>query len=258
MPLLLFKRYNKFQILMKTLTIIPSRLSATRLPGKPLLKVKGLSIISTVFKIAQEANIGDVVVATEDQEIFDDVVKNGGRAILTSKNHKTGTDRIYEALEKLKMKNIDLIMNLQGDEPLIEIDDIINLNKKMITSHSKMGTLAAVINDIQDLKNKNIVKVICKKDLNKNLFSEAKTFLRQASIMNNIYHHIGIYCFSTETLEKFVKLERSKNEIENKLEQLRAIDNNIKVNVALAKSSPIGVDTEEDYVALKKIMEYKR
>ena len=257
MPLLLFKRYNKIQILMKTLTIIPSRLSATRLPGKPLLKVKGLSIISTVFKIAQEANIGEVVVATEDQEIFDDVVKNGGRAILTSSTHKTGTDRIYEAFEKLKMKNIDLIMNLQGDEPLIEIDDIINLNKKMITNHSKMGTLASVINTDKDLENENIVKVVCKKNLNKNLFSEAKTFLRHASKMNNIYHHIGIYCFSAETLKKFVELNRSKNEIENKLEQLRAIDNNIKVNVALAKSCPIGVDTEEDYVALKKLMEYK-
>ena len=100
---------------MKTLTIIPSRMSATRLPGKPLLKIKGLSIISHVFRRAQEANIGDVVVATEDQEIVDDVVKNGGRAILTSKAHKTGTDRIYEAFQKIEIQIVDLIMNLQGD-----------------------------------------------------------------------------------------------------------------------------------------------
>ena len=100
---------------MKTLTIIPSRLSATRLPGKPLLKINDLSIISHVFKRAQEANIGDVVVAAEDEEIVDDVIKNGGRAILTGRNHKTGTDRIYEALQKLEVKNVDLIMNLQGD-----------------------------------------------------------------------------------------------------------------------------------------------
>ena len=96
---------------MKTLTIIPSRLSAIRLPGKPLLKINDLSIISHVFKRAQEANIGEVIVATEDQEIADDVIKNGGRAILTSKNHKTGTDRIYEAFEKLKIRcrfNIEL------------------------------------------------------------------------------------------------------------------------------------------------------
>ena len=119
---------------MKTLTIIPSRLSATRLPGKPLLKINDTSIISHVFKRAEEANIGEVVVAAEDQEIVDDVVKNGGRAILTGRNHKTGTDRIYEALQKLEFKDVDLIMNLQGDEPAINIEDIVSLNKKMISN----------------------------------------------------------------------------------------------------------------------------
>ena len=242
---------------MKTLTIIPSRLSATRLPGKPLLKINDLSIISHVFKRAQEANIGDVVVAAEDEEIVDDVIKNGGRAILTGRNHKTGTDRIYEAFQKLEVKNVDLIMNLQGDEPSINIEDIKNLNKKMVSNQSKMGTLAAKIKNLNDLDNENIVKVITKENLDKNQFSEANDFLRKSSKVANIYHHIGIYCYSTETLKKFVELNQSKNEIENRLEQLRALDNNIKINVALANSSPIGVDTEEDYLALKKIMEYK-
>ena len=104
---------------MKTLILIPSRLAATRLPGKPLLKINGLSIISHVFKKAEEANIGEVVVATEDQEIAEDVKKNGGQAILTNNNHKTGTDRIFEALKKLNKVDIDLVMNLQGDEPLM-------------------------------------------------------------------------------------------------------------------------------------------
>ena len=232
-------------------------MSATRLPGKPLLRINDLSIISHVFRKAQEANIGEVYVATEDQEIVNDVVKNGGKAILTSKNHKTGTDRIYEALKKINIKDVDLIMNLQGDEPGIEIKDIINLNKKMINTQSKMGSLAAKINDIKNLENKNIVKVITKQNLNEDQFSEAETFLRNASNMSNIYHHIGIYCYTAETLEKFVKLNQSKNEIENRLEQLRALDNNININIALANSSPIGVDTKEDYLALKKIMEYK-
>ena len=242
---------------MKTLTIIPSRLSATRLPGKPLLKINDLSIISHVFKRAQEADIGEVFVATEDQEIVDDVTKNGGNAILTSKNHKTGSDRIYEALQKINIKGIDLIMNLQGDEPVISIEDIINLNKMMIKNQSEMGTLGAIIKDLKDLKNENIVKVITKKKLNEDQFSEAETFLRSASSVDNIYHHIGIYCYSAKTLERFIRLSQSQNEIRNKLEQLRALDNNIKINVAFAKSSPIGVDTEEDYIALKKIMEYK-
>ena len=242
---------------MKTLTIIPSRLSATRLPGKPLLKIRDMSIISHVFKRAQEANIGDVVVAAEDQEIVDDVVKNGGKAILTGKNHKTGTDRIYEALQKLEVKDVDLIMNLQGDEPAINIEDIISLNKKMVSNQSQMGTLASKMKDLKDLDNENIVKVITNKNLNDDEFSKARNFLRRSSEIANTYHHIGIYCYSTETLKKFVELNQSKDEIENRLEQLRALDNNIDINVALASSSPIGVDTEEDYLALKKIMEYK-
>ena len=242
---------------MKTLTIIPSRLSATRLPGKPLLKINNLSIISHVFRRAQEANIGDVVVAAEDQQIVDEVIKDGGRAILTGKNHKTGTDRIYEAFTKLELKDVDLIMNLQGDEPAINIEDIISLNKKMVSNQSKMGTLAAKMKDFKDLDNENIVKVITNKNLNNEEFSEAKNFLRRSIEIANIYHHIGIYCYSTETLKKFVRLNQSKNEIENRLEQLRALDNNIDINVTLATSSPIGVDTEEEYLALKKIMEYK-
>ena len=148
-------------------------------------------------------------------------------------------------------------MNLQGDEPSINIEDIKNLKKKMVSNQSKMGTLAAKIKNLNDLDNENIVKVVTKENLDKNQFSEANDFLRKSSKLANIYHHIGIYCYSTETLKKFVELNQSKNEIENRLEQLRALDNNIEINVAFSNSSPIGVDTEEDYLALKKIMEYK-
>ncbi len=243
---------------MKTLTIIPSRLSATRLPRKPLLKINNLSIISHVYRRAQEANIGEVIVATEDQEIIDDVNENGGRAILTNRNHKTGTDRIYEALQKLKVKDVDLIMNLQGDEPAINVEDIINLNTKMVSNQSKMGTLAAKMKDLKDLENENIVKVVTERTLDNNEFSEAKSFLRSSSEIENIYHHIGIYCYSTETLKKFVELNQSKNEIKNRLEQLRALDNNIDIKVALANFTPIGIDTKEDFIALKKIMEYNK
>ena len=242
---------------MKTIIIIPSRLSASRLPGKPLLKINDLSIISHVSKRAEEADIGEVIVATEDQEIVEDVTKNGFRAILTSKNHKTGTDRIYEALQISNLKNVDLIMNLQGDEPAINIEDIIILNKKMINHKSNLGTLAAKIKNNKDLNNENIVKVTTYENLEIDNFSKAKFFSRKSKELKNTYHHIGIYCYSIKTLEKFVKLNQSQNEIKNRLEQLRALDNNININVSLAKSSPIGVDTEEDYLALKKIMEYK-
>ena len=243
---------------MKTLVIIPSRLAATRLPGKPLLKINGLSIISHVFKKAEEANIGEVIVATENQEIMDDVKQNGGQAILTKKHHKTGTDRIHEALQELNKTNIDLIMNLQGDEPLMDVADIKNLNNKMINYQSEIGTLASKISDMKLYEDPNVVKVITKENLNNVNFPEAKNFIRSISQKNqNTYHHLGIYCYQIETLKKFVAFNQSPNETKNNLEQLRALDNSIKINVALANSSSIGVDTEEDFVAIKKIMEYK-
>jgi len=242
----------------KTLILIPSRMGASRLPGKPLLKINNLSIISHVFKKAEEANIGEVLVATEDQEIMDDVTKNGGQAILTKNHHKTGTDRIYEALQKLEYKNIDLIMNLQGDEPLINIDDIKKLNNQMIKNQSQIGTLASEIKDKAIYQNENVVKVNTKGQLNDLNFLEAINFTRKILKQDkNVYHHLGIYCYRKEALKDFVLYNQSTNEIKNSLEQLRALDNNIRINVALAKSSPIGVDTEEEFLAIKKIMEYK-
>ncbi|WP_440924486.1 3-deoxy-manno-octulosonate cytidylyltransferase [Candidatus Pelagibacter sp.] len=243
---------------MKTLVIIPSRLSASRLPGKPLLKINGLSIISHVYKKAQEANIGEVFVAAEDPEIIEDVEKNGGEAILTNNNHKTGTDRIYEAFVKLGRTDIDLIMNLQGDEPLMNIEDIQNLNKHMIRTKRDLGTLAAKISNKKVFENHDIVKVITEESLDYTKFPRAINFMRKLDKENNqTYHHLGIYCYNVEILKRFISLKQSQNEIENRLEQLRALDNNINVNVALAKSSPIGVDTKEDFMAIKKIMEYK-
>jgi|TARA_B100001540_G_C15809767_1_gene643898 3-deoxy-manno-octulosonate cytidylyltransferase (CMP-KDO synthetase) len=243
---------------MKTLVIIPSRLSATRLPGKPLLKIEGLSIISRVFKRAEKANIGEVIVATEDNEIIEDVKKNGGNAILTSKQPKTGTDRIYEAFKKLNRNDVDFIMNIQGDEPEIDITDIKKLHSNMKESkEGRIGTLATKIFDNQMYKNQNVVKVKIKESFDQNPFPLADNFFRKIEKKENIFHHIGIYCYKVETLKKFVSYNQSKNELINRLEQLRAIDNNININVAKGNSSPIGIDTKEDYLALKKILEYK-
>ena len=243
---------------MKTLIIIPSRLAATRLPGKPLLKINGLSVISHVFKRAEKAKIGDVLVATENQEIVDDVKKNGGQAVLTSNKHNTGTDRIYEALKKTKISNIDLVMNLQGDEPLIDVDDIRNLNQLMINTNSKIGTLASKILDTKLYENQSVVKVKTKEELSHKNFPEAIFFKRKTLKKDlNIYHHVGIYCYEIRTLKDFVSYKQSVDEAKYKLEQLRALENKIKINVALAKSHSIGIDTKEDFVAIKKIMEYK-
>ena len=198
---------------MKTLIIIPSRLSATRLPGKPLIKINGLSIISHVFKKAVDAKIGEVFVAAEDQEIVDDVKKNGGQAILTSNKHQSGTDRVYEAFKKLNKPNIEMIINLQGDEPLMNLQDIRNLHNKMINTNSMIGTLASKISDKNLYVDENVVKVIAEKKLENFSFPKALDFFRKSSeIYENIYHHLGIYCFQKETLEKFISLDQTNNE----------------------------------------------
>ena len=178
---------------------------------------------------------------------------------MTSNTHKTGTDRIFEAYEKLNIKDIDFILNLQGDEPNINKNDIINLNNFMINSNSGIGTLAAEIKNDKMLIDQNVVKVITETKLEKNNFPTALNFTRDGFSRNdqNIYHHIGIYSYKTSTLKKFVSLDQTFKEKKNRLEQLRALDNDLKINVALANFSPIGVDTKEDYLAIKKIMEYK-
>jgi 3-deoxy-manno-octulosonate cytidylyltransferase (CMP-KDO synthetase) len=243
----------------KTLILIPSRMSATRLPGKPLLKINNLSIISHVMKRAKNTEIGRVVVCTEDQSILEDVEKNGGEAVLTGSHHKSGTDRIFEGYQKLDIKNVDYVLNLQGDEPSINENDIINLNNMMIKKNSNIGTLGAEIKDRKIYSDKNIVKVITEKKLSSKSSSIALSFKRKYDFneKENIYQHIGIYAYNIKTLQKFVKLSQTQSEIDNKLEQLRALDNKLKINVILAKSSPIGVDTKEDYLALKKNLEYK-
>ena len=241
-----------------TIILIPSRLSAQRLPGKPLLEVNGIPIISHVVKKAQETQIGDVFVATEDEEIANEVKKYNGNSILTSKNPKTGTDRIWEAFKKLNLKNIEYIINLQGDEPLINIDDIKNLDTLSKKNDCKINTLASDIDNIKHLTNQNVVKVQTKQKLEKKQISVAQKFSRIIdNNEQNIYHHIGIYEYKVSTLKTITSLNQSKNEKKYNLEQLRAIDNNIEINVSYASSKVIGVDTEEDFIELKKIMEYK-
>ena len=243
----------------KTIILIPSRMAAQRLPGKPLLKINNLPIISHVVDRAKDSGVGEVVVCAEDKEIVSVVEKNGGKAILTGSHHKNGTERIYEGIQKLKKKGIDFVLSLQGDEPTVQPKDIVRLNNLMIENNAEIGTLAAEIKNESMMKNRNVVKVITKEKLNNYNFVKASNFLRiyESKENLNIYHHIGIYCYKFSILEKFVALDRTENEIKNSLEQLRALDNNININVALASTSPIGIDTNEDYLELKKIMEYK-
>ena len=249
---------QNFEIMSKTIIIIPSRLSATRLPKKPLLKINNFSIIQHVYKRAKESAIGKVYVATGDKEIVEDIKKINGKYILTKKKHKTGTDRIYEAYTKIKKKlNCKYIINLQGDEPFIDPKDIINLNKSALKKKSDICTIATKINKNQFL-NKSVVKVITEDSIIKKI-SKAKNFLRNCKTFTqkNIYGHIGIYQYKASTLKQFINLRQSSKEIKYRLEQLRAIDNGISIDVVYTKNKSLGIDTIKDYVEIKKIMEYK-
>ena len=238
--------------------LIPSRLAATRLPKKPLLKINNISIINHVYKIANSSIVGQSYVATGDKEIFDEVTKYGGKCILTQSDHKTGTDRIFEAFQKLENDNIEYVINLQGDEPMLDIQDVNNLLEKTIEKKSKVSTLDCEIKNEEILSKKNIVKVTTNEKLIEGKLSTATSFVREVSkTKQNIYHHIGIYIYNVTYLKKFVQFDQSQNEKLQNLEQLRLIDNKIRIDVGLAKTKPVGVDTHEDYLELKKIMEYK-
>ena len=235
-----------------TAIIIPSRLEAERFQNKPLEKINNLPMIVHVIKRAKESKVGEVFVATPDNKIFDIVKENGGHPIMTKNDHLSGSDRIYEAYLNNLTDNVDLIINLQGDMPNIKPSSISKLEKLMREKKSEIGTLASVLTSKDEIKDPNIVKVIVDEDLNDNSFIYAKDFFRIKKDLRNekIYHHIGIYAFTNVALTKYVKLSRSKLEIERKLEQMRAIENNIKIMVGLSDSSPLSVDTKED---LKKV-----
>lgn len=243
----------------KSVIIIPSRLEAKRLPNKPLLKINGLPMIIHVMARGRESGIGEVIVATPDKEIVNLVEKNSGKAILTNKKHTTGTDRVHEALQKLSDNKINYVINLQGDMPNLDPNDIKNLDYLMKKNKSKIGTLASKIKKKEELKNLNIVKVKTFKKLDYSNFLKTKDFFRKSNFDNkeNIYHHIGLYAFTRSALSQYVKLNKTENEKDRKLEQMRAIDNNIEIKVALSKSFPLGIDTEEDFLLIKKLMEYK-
>ena len=235
-----------------TAIIIPTRLGAKRFPNKPLVKINGLPTIIHVMNRAKESQVGEVLIATPDSEIFNIVKENGGQAILTKPDHISGSDRVYEAyINKLK-DNVDLIINLQGDMPNIKPNSISKLEKLMRNNDCDIGTLASFIKNKDEIIDSNIVKVLVDQDLKSDDFLDAKDFFRIKKDLSNekIYHHIGIYAFTNIALRKYVKLTRSKLEIERNLEQMRAMENNITIKVGLSDSTALGVDTEED---LKKV-----
>ena len=239
-----------------TAIIIPTRLKAKRFPNKPLAKINNVPMIIHVLNKAKESKVGEVFVATPDNEILQIVKDNGGKAILTKADHQTGSDRVYEAYIKELKNNVDLIINLQGDMPNIKPNSISKLVKLMQNNDCDIGTLASYIKNKSDIINPNVVKIHTDQALKDDNFLIAKDFFRVKNNLNNekIYHHIGIYAFTNIALTKYVKFARSKLEIERNLEQMRAMENNLIIKVGLCASLPLGVDTEEDLVKVSREM----
>ena len=239
-----------------TAIIIPTRLGAKRFPNKPLEKINNVPMIIHVLNRAKESKVGEVLVATPDNEIFQIVEDNGGKAILTKENHQSGSDRVYEAYIKEIKDGVELIINLQGDMPNIQPDSISKLVNLMQNNDCDIGTLASYIKNKSDIINPNVVKAHTDQVLKGDNFLTAKDFFRVKKNFNNekIYHHIGIYAFTNIALTKYVKLDRSKLEIERNLEQMRAMENNLIIKVGLCPSLPLGVDTEEDLVKVSREM----
>ena len=241
-----------------TAIIIPTRLGAKRFPNKPLEKINNVPMIIHVLNRAKESKVGKVLVATPDNEIFQIVEDNGGKAILTKDNHHSGSDRVYEAYFKAIKDEAELIINLQGDMPNIKPDSISKLANLMQKSDCDIGTLASDIKNKSDVINPHVVKVHTDQVLKGDSFLRAKDFFREKKNLNDekIYHHIGIYAFTNIALTKYVKLKRSRLEVERNLEQMRAMENNLIIKVGLCTSLPLGVDTKEDLVKVSKEMNY--
>ena len=226
--------------------IIPARLNSKRLSKKLLRNIDNVPMILRVAKSAINCEIGQVYVATDSKQISNLCKKNNINFIITKNNIKSGTDRVFSAYKTLK-KKFDLIVNLQGDLPIFEKE----LIKKTINLFldDKTDIASAVCNlESSEIRDKNIVKA--KVILNKNNEGFAKDFVRLTNSKKNFYHHIGLYIYSPSSLEKFVNLEQTRNEIDRSLEQMRAIDNMMKIKVIKLKNNPPSVDTLDD---LKKI-----
>tara|TARA_X000000368_G_scaffold136957_1_gene107618 strand:+ start:2534 stop:3274 length:741 start_codon:yes stop_codon:yes gene_type:complete len=241
----------------KTAIIIPARLQAKRLPSKPLKLINNKEMILHVYNVAKAAGADQVVVATPDKEIFDLVERNGGRAAITKMEHETGTDRVFEVFQKDLKGEPEFIVNLQGDMPNLDPTAINFLIEHMKKNICDVGTLASKLNFEKEEKDPNIVKVITGKEIKKKDFSDALDFFRVLKNFppNLTYHHIGIYAFTNKALIRYVGLKRSKLEIERKLEQLRALENNMKIDVGYIDNCPLSVDTENDLTKIRKMME---
>ncbi len=242
-----------------TIVVIPARMSSSRLPGKPLADINGLPMIVHVWKRATEANVGQVLVAAAEVKIVEIIRNHGGDAIVTDPALPSGSDRIAAAL---KMRDIhekfEYVVNLQGDLPTIDPLAVRRCLAGLTNEQVDIATIAALIENDEDIKNPNIVKAIASLGKDREV-AYARDFVREVGPEHEApyWHHIGVYAYRRKSLSRFVSLPVSTRETLRKLEQMRALDNDMRIAVVRVDSVPLGVDTSADLEAVRAILRKK-
>ncbi len=236
---------------MKVVGIIPARYASTRFPGKPLALIKGKPMIQRVYEQALKSKLDAVVIATDDVRIADAVMDFGGQYVMTSPNHRSGTDRCCEALDLLKTK-YDAVVNIQGDEPFIDPKQIDLLVDLIVRDDTPLASLAKRIDDADDLFSPNAVKVVVNQEGNALYFSRNPIpFMRNVDrdewlAKGRFYKHIGIYAYKADVLHQVAHMEPSALEQAESLEQLRWLENGLAIRMALSDAENISIDTPDD------------
>ncbi|MCM2473545.1 3-deoxy-manno-octulosonate cytidylyltransferase [Rhizobium sp. CG5] len=239
----------------KVLVLIPARMSSTRLPGKPLAEIGGLPMIVQVAMRAREADVGRIIVAVDDQRIVEAVSAAGFEVVMTRADHQSGSDRIYEALTKADPDGrFETIINVQGDLPTVEPETIRAALRPLDNPSTDIATLTVEITDEHEKTNPNVVKVVGSPLSDSRLRALYFTRATAPYGAGPLYHHIGLYAYRRAALEKFVSLSPSVLERRESLEQLRALEAGLRIDVEIVNSVPLGVDTPEDLEKARQIL----
>jgi|SRR6516165_4484928 len=239
----------------RNLVLIPARMASTRLPGKPLADIAGVPMIVHVLHRAQAAGIGRVAVATDTPEIAAAVTSHGGEAVMTRPDHPSGSDRIFEAMEKLDPQaKAEIVINLQGDFPTISPQNIRDVLAPLDDPAVDIATLAAEIHTEEESLNPNVIKAVGTRVAKGRLRALYFTRATAPSGDGPRYHHVGLYAYRRAALERFVKLPPSPLELQERLEQLRALEAGMRIDITIVDTVPRGVDTAADLETARKIL----
>jgi len=242
------------------LIVIPARLKATRLPDKPLADIGGEPMIVHVWRRAMEAGCGSVVVATDAEKVRDAILKAGGEALMTQPGHPSGSDRVFEAVQKCDPTGkLQAVVNLQGDLPTFDPSLVRACLEALDEGEADIGTIAAEIVRDEERTDPNVVKVVGS-PIGRGQVLRALYFTRATAPYGEgpLYHHIGIYAYRRRTLEHFVSLPPSPLELREKLEQLRALEAGMRISVGLVDTVPLGVDTPPDLERARELLQSRR